>query len=218
MRKPAEGLRGLYVLTDPHLLPDDKLADRVRLAIEGGAAAVQYRDKRPGDDGHLERARTLRAITRELGVLLIVNDNPGLAAAIDADGVHLGKDDPDPGRAREIAGHRIIGVSCYNDFDRARAAERAGADYVAFGSFYPTTTKSDTVVADPALLHRAKRELRLPVVAIGGITPENGRLLIESGADALAVVTAVFGADNPRAAAERFRAILKPAGDDQHNQ
>jgi len=195
---------GLYVLTDPDLIPDDELAARVRGAIQGGAAAVQYRDKRPGYEGHLARAGALRAVTRELGALLIINDDPRLAAEIEADGVHLGKDDPDVARARALVGDAIVGVSCYNELERAVRAESEGADYVAFGSFYPTSTKFGTVVATPDLLYSAKRELRLPIVAIGGITPDNGAALIAAGADALAVVSAVFAAPDPQRAAEKF--------------
>lgn len=206
-------LRGLYVLTDPGLIPDAELAGRVRRAILGGASAVQYRDKRPGYEGHLERARALRAVTRELGALLIINDQPRLAADVDADGVHLGESDPDIAQARAAVGRRIIGVSCYNQLERATAAEEAGADYVAFGSFYPTHTKTGTVAATPELLRRAKRELRLPVVAIGGITPENGAPLIAAGADALAVVSAVFDREDPLEAARRFDEIF--AGPEQ---
>lgn len=205
----AETPRGLYVLTDSDLIPDAELADRVRGAIQGGASAVQYRDKRPGYAGHLERARALREVTRELGALLIINDNPQLAAEVDADGVHLGRDDPDIERARAVVGGRAIGISCYNEFERAAAALERGADYVAFGSFYPTRTKSGTVVATPDLLRRASRELSIPTVAIGGITPENGAALIAAGVDALAVVSAVFAADDPRRAAERFKPLLQ---------
>lgn len=205
----ADAPRGLYVLTDPGLIPDAELADRVREAIRGGASAVQYRDKRPGARGHLDRARALRAVTRELGALLIINDDPRLAAEVDADGVHLGRDDTDIDSARGVVGRRAIGVSCYDDFDRAAAAARRGADYVAFGSFYPTRTKSDTVPASPDLLRRARRELGIPLVAIGGITPENGASLIAAGADALAVASAVFAAADPRRAAERFKPLLE---------
>lgn len=205
----AETPRGLYVLTDSDLIPDAELADRVRGAIQGGASAVQYRDKRPGYAGHLERARTLREVTRELGALLIINDDPQLAAEVDADGVHLGRDDPDIERARAVVGGRTVGISCYNEFERAAAAAQRGADYVAFGSFHPTRTKSGAVAASPDLLRRARRELSLPIVAIGGITPENGAALITAGADALAVVSAVFGADDPRRAAERFKPLLQ---------
>lgn len=202
-------MRGLYVLTDPDLIPDAELAARVRRAIEGGAAAVQYRDKRAGYARHLERARRLRTVTRELGAVLIVNDNPELAAEAGADGVHLGRDDPDIARARAAIGRGIIGVSCYAELGRARAAEQAGADYVAFGSFYPTRTKTGTATASSELLRRAKRELRLPIVAIGGITPDNGGPLVAAGADVLAVASAVFADADPRAAAERFKPILE---------
>lgn len=204
----AETPRGLYVLTDPDLIPDTALVERVRAAIEGGASAVQYRDKRPDDAGHLERARALRRVTRELGALLIINDNPHLAAETDADGVHLGRDDPDIDRARAVVGRRTIGVSCYNDLELAVAAERRGADYVAFGSFHPTRTKSGTVSATPDLLRRARSALSIPIVAIGGITPDNGAVLLEAGANALAVASAVFAAADPKQAAERFKPLL----------
>lgn len=208
-REAAGTPRGLYVLTDPGLIPDAELAERVRKAIQGGASAVQYRDKRPDPRGHLERARALREVTRRHGALLIINDDPKLAVRVDADGVHLGRDDPDIERARTVVGRRAIGVSCYNDLERAVDAERRGADYVAFGSFYPTRTKSGTVAASLELLRRAKSGLDVPVVAIGGITPENGAALIEAGADALAVVSAVFASDDPKQAAERFKSLLK---------
>lgn len=204
-------MRGLYVLTDPDLIPDAELSGRVRDAISGGATAVQYRDKRPGYDGHLQRAGGLRGVTRELGALLIINDDPLLAAEVDADGVHLGRDDPDIERARGIVGTALIGVSCYNEFERALDAERRGADYVAFGSFYPSPTKRGAVAATVDLLRRAKRELHLPVVAIGGITPDNGVALIEAGADALAVVSAVFATEDPRRAAQQFKKTIQRA-------
>jgi len=202
-------IRGLYVLTDPGLIPDAELSGRVRRAIEGGAAVVQYRDKRAGEAGHLARARALRAVTRELGALLIINDDPALAAAVDADGVHLGRDDPDIPSARAAAGGRWVGVSCYNELERAQRAEARGADYVAFGSFYPTATKSGTATAGVDLLERARRALTLPIVAIGGITADNGAPLVAAGADALAVVSAVFAADNPRHAAALFKPLFQ---------
>lgn len=209
----TETPRGLYVLTDPDLIPDTELVDRVRAAIEGGASAVQYRDKRPGDAGHLERAHALRRVTRDLGALLIINDDPHLAAESDADGVHLGRDDPDIDRARAVVGRRVIGVSCYNDLELAVAAEHRGADYVAFGSFHPTRTKSGTVRATPELLRRARSALSIPIIAIGGISPDNGAVLFEAGADALAVASAVFASADPRQAAERFKPLLTTSPD-----
>lgn len=202
-------MRGLYVLTDPGLIPDAELATRVGEALAGGASAVQYRDKRASHEGHLERARALRRVTRERGALLIINDDPCLALEVDADGVHLGRDDPDIEQARAALGRRIVGVSCYNDLSLALDAERRGADYVAFGSFHPSPTKPGAVTATPELLRRAKRRLKVPIVAIGGITPENGATLIAAGADALAVVSAVFAADDPRQAAQRFKAVIQ---------
>ena len=140
---------------------------------------------------------------------LIVNDDVALAAAVEAAGVHLGHNDAAPAAARDLLGPRaIIGVSCYNRLDLALAARDQGADYVAFGSFFPSSTKPLAVRADIDLLRRARRELRLPLVAIGGITPENGAVLVGAGADMLAVVTGVFGAPDPQAAARAYARLF----------
>lgn len=205
----AQFCRGLYVITDGQLLPGARLADGVRAAIEGGAVMVQYRDK-SGDDGrrHAEAAMLAR-LCRELGALFIVNDDPALAAAAGADGVHLGKDDAAFPSARALLGDRaIIGVSCYDSLERARHAQALGADYVAFGSFFPSLTKPHAVPAPLALLTQARTELTIPVVAIGGITPDNGRALVEAGADALAVISGVFGAADIRAAATAYSRLF----------
>lgn len=200
-------LSGLYVVTPT---PADAtstgvLTEQVSAALAGGARIVQYRDKTRDAFRRRERAAALAALCRRRGVPLIVNDDVDLALAVAADGVHLGRDDCDPGTARRLLGAaRLIGVSCYNDFDLALAAVDAGADYVAFGSFYPSPSKPRAVRADPDLLRRGRRTLPTPVVAIGGITPENGAALLEAGADALAVVSAVFGQTDIRAAARRF--------------
>ena len=136
------------------------------------------------------------------GALFVVNDDVELAAAIGADGVHVGRDDAAVAQARARLGpYRIVGASCYDQIDLGRSAVAAGADYVAFGSFHPSPTKPGAVRADPELLRRARRELAVPLVAIGGITPENGAALIAAGADMLAVIHAVFGAADTRAAA-----------------
>jgi thiamine-phosphate pyrophosphorylase len=157
------------------------------------------------------QALALARLHAARGALLIVNDDPALAANVGADGVHLGEDDASIMSARELLGpDRIIGVSCYNDFDRARAAVDAGADYVAFGSFFPSSTKPSARRADLELLRRA-RSLDVPVVAIGGIDADNARTLIDAGADAVAVITAVFLHDDPadvRAAAESIVARM----------
>jgi thiamine-phosphate pyrophosphorylase len=140
-------------------------------------------------------------------VPLIVNDRKDLAADIGADGVHLGRDDGDVRAARKSLPHALLGVSCYNEIERAVAAAEAGADYVAFGRFFPSHTKPGEIRASIDLARAAKRRLKLPVVAIGGITVENAPPLVEAGIDALAVVAGVFEADDIRAAARAFASL-----------
>jgi thiamine-phosphate pyrophosphorylase len=205
-------LRGLYTITPEHLGPVESLTLQVELAILGGARIVQYRDK-SGSGGdpqrRVEAACALRAVCHAGGIPLIVNDDMALASAAGADGVHLGRDDAPPDEARRRLGPRaIIGVSCYDRLDLAEAAQGAGADYVAFGSFFPSSTKPHAVYADPDLLRRARRCVRLPLVAIGGITPENGAALIAAGADLLAVVSGVFGGSDPSAAARAYACLF----------
>lgn len=140
---------------------------------------------------------------------LVINDDVALAVALGADGVHLGRDDADPGEARAMLGRAaIVGVSCYDRYERAEWAKSVGADYVAFGRFFRSGTKPDAVQASADLLRRARRELGLPLVAIGGITPENGGPLIAAGADMLAVVEAVFARPDIRAAAHAFARLF----------
>ncbi|HKJ09452.1 MAG TPA: thiamine phosphate synthase [Gammaproteobacteria bacterium] len=197
--------RGLYVITDGASSAGAELPERVAEAIAGGATAVQYRDKSADTRRRLHEARALVQICRAAGVPLIVNDDVELAAEAGADGVHLGRDDGDIGRARRRLGDKaLIGVSCYNDLERARHGAQAGADYLAFGRFFPSATKPDAVQADPGLLSAARRTLPLPLVAIGGITPENGGPLIAAGADLLAVIHGVFGASHVAAAAAAY--------------
>ncbi len=203
--------RGLYVLTDSTLIPDDKLVPAVAAAIAGGAVMVQYRDKSNDADKRRWEAQDLVNLCRPLGVLLIINDDVALAAAVGADGVHLGRDDGDIAAARAALGpDAIIGVSCYNDLGLAVAAQAAGADYVAFGSFYPSLVKPDAVRATPALLQQARSQLHLPLAAIGGITTANAAPLIEAGADLLAVISDVFGQNDIRAAAQRMTDLFAP--------
>ncbi len=202
-----KALRGLYAITLEHA--GTKSAAQVERAIAGGAQVIQYRDKSEDHRHRLEQARAVNAICRETGVPLIVNDDVALAAAVEAAGVHLGHNDAAPAAARDLLGPRaIIGVSCYNRLDLALAARDQGADYVAFGSFFPSSTKPLAVRADIDLLRRARRDLRLPLVAIGGITPENGAVLVGAGADMLAVVTGVFGAPDPQAAARAYARLF----------
>lgn len=196
---------GLYAITDG---PRDDLSSLVRATLEGGAALLQYRDKTCDHARRLREARALVVICTEFGVPLIINDDVELALASGAAGVHVGEDDAGIAVARAaLGGTAIIGASCYDSPQRAADAAAAGADYLAFGAFFPTTTKAMTRHATPALLREA-RCLGLPLVAIGGITPDNGKPLIDAGADFLAAVSGVFGATDTRAATRRYAKLF----------
>lgn len=198
-------LDGLYAITPDSSPNPASLAAQVALAISGGARLIQYRDKGANDRERHARGLALLTVCRQADVPLIINDDLELAVALGADGVHLGRDDADPRAARERLGATaIVGVSCYNDLRLAETAERAGASYVAFGSFFPSITKPHAVRAAPGLLTEASRRLRIPTVAIGGITPENGGPLIAAGARLLAVITGVFDQPDIAAAARAY--------------
>lgn len=200
---PLPPLRGLYLITPDE--PDTaRLLVRVQ-AVLGQAALLQYRNK-VADAALRQRQMTaLRPLCHAAGVPLIANDDADLAVAVGADGVHLGEDDGDPAAVRaRLGANAIIGVSCYDDLARARAAAAAGASYVAFGAFFPSTTKPNARRATPDLL-RDSAAFGLPRVAIGGITPDNARDVIAAGADLVAVISGVFDAPDPVAAAVAYR-------------
>lgn len=202
--------RGLYAITDSKLLSPERMIEAVALAIQGGAVMIQYRDK--GDDPVRRQweASDLSNMCRPLGVPLIINDDVELAAQVMAKGVHLGKGDADIASARAKLGpNAIIGVSCYDDLGCAIAAEQAGADYVAFGSFFPSRVKPEAVKAEVELLRQAKQRLSIPVVAIGGISADNGAELVAAGADMLAVITEVFGQADILGAAEKISQLFE---------
>lgn len=194
---------GLYALTDPVLLPEDVLAERVAEAIQGGARIVQFRDKSADSHALRRRGAAVLRVCRDHGAVCIINDDVALAADLEADGVHLGRHDADPARARaELGPERLIGVSCYDQLENARAAVAAGADYVAFGSVWPSASKPGAVRVPLPLLGLAARELPLPVVAIGGITRDNAAETVAAGAYSIAVIRDLFGDPDPRAAAQ----------------
>lgn len=201
--------RGLYAITQTEHKTPETIVKEVSAAIRGGAVIVQYRDKNPVDA--LKLGRALLEVCRAADVPLIVNDDIELAAAIGADGVHLGKDDDDIDRARQRLGENaIVGVSCYDSIERALNAENQGAGYAAFGRFYPSGTKPLASPAKLETLQQAKQRLTIPIVAIGGITPENGKQLIDAGADLLAVVGGLFDRD-PEQSAKAFRTLFESA-------
>ena len=196
---------GLYAITDSHLIPAASLTDRVAAAIRGGAAVIQYRDKSSDHEQRRQQAAALALLCRNHDVPLIVNDDVELAACVGASGVHLGKNDGSVQAARKVLGaNALIGVSCYNLPERAVEAASEGADYVAFGRFFPSHSKPDAVTADPEMLRQVCQYLHVPVVAIGGITPENGQPLITAGAQLLAAIHGVFGQADVQAAARRY--------------
>lgn len=181
----------------------------VEAALKGGVAAVQYREKTGDVALRHEQASELLPLCRKFKVPLIINDDLRLADLTDADGVHLGREDAGLREARIILGpKKIVGVSCYQSLELARQAQADGADYVAFGSFHPSPTKPQALRA-PIHLLREAAELKLPVVAIGGITAENAVELVEAGADAIAVISALFDAPDVEQAARELNRLFE---------
>lgn len=200
---------GLYALT-PETADTGKLLAQVEAALVGGVAAVQYRDKSDDVARRHEQASELVALCRRFHVPLIVNDDLRLADLCDADGVHLGREDGSLREARIILGRdKFIGASCYQSLELALAAQAAGADYVAFGSFFPSPTKPAAPRASLDLLHDAAPVIHVPLVAIGGITLDNAPQLLDAGADSLAVLSALFDASDIRAAARDLNQLFE---------
>ena len=183
-------LRGLYAIT-PEGVDSGQLIERVRLALEGGIALLQYRNKMASQETRHKEASELARLARARGVPFIVNDDVELALALGADGVHLGRDDPDIAFSKKRLPWKIVGASCYDDMNLATSAVRAGADYVAFGSVFASPTKPKAVRAPLSLF---KNDFGVPLCAIGGITLDNARQVIEAGADLLAVISDLFDA------------------------
>ncbi len=201
MRMPE---KGLYAITDYDRLSHAVILGKSREILRAGTALLQFRNKKDKAVKLIQQARDLRILCRDFNVPFIVNDNLELALTIDADGIHIGEEDINYDEARrQLGNHKIIGISCYNDFKRATLAASSGADYIAFGAFFPTYSKKKTVRAKMTLLKEA-RGLNLPLVAIGGITPENGRSLLDAGADFLAVISGLYQAENSYNAARSY--------------
>ncbi|MGE3677011.1 MAG: thiamine phosphate synthase [Burkholderiales bacterium] len=195
-------MRGLYAIT-PEGAAGERLVALAAAALAGGAVVLQYRSKSSDHAQALHDARALRSVCRDHGALFIVNDDPRLALESEADGVHLGRDDAGLAAARALLGRRIIGVSCYDSLALARAAAAAGADYVAFGSVFASSTKPAAVRAPLELFVQA-RHLRVPLVAIGGVTLDNAAQAIGAGADCVAVISDLFSASDVKARARAY--------------
>ncbi len=199
-------IRGLYAITDLSLTAPDRLMAACEQALRGGARVLQYRDKHSDAISKFRRATALRDLCALHDALFIVNDDPILAKAVDADGVHIGQSDGGVARARDLLGARaVIGVSCHDDLTLAQQVIAEGADYVAFGRFFPSHTKPHAPAADSQVLGQT---LAVPKVAIGGLTPDNAPSLLRAGADALAVIHALFSSDDIEATARQFASLF----------
>jgi len=200
-------ISGLYAVT-PDEADTDLLLKKVEAALQGGVNVLQYRNKQANHKLQTQQARAILPLCRHYQVPLIINDSIKLCLTLDADGVHLGADDGNLSEARaRLGADKILGASCYNRFDLALSAQQAGADYVAFGACFASSTKPQAPVASLDLFRRAY-ELNIPAVAIGGITLENGRLAIEAGAISVAVINAIFNANDVKLTAQQFTQLF----------
>ena len=209
----------LYLITPPALDPE-RFAKELEAAFEGGdVACLQLRLKDIDDDAIRRAARILKPIAQDRGVAFIMNDRPDLAAELDCDGVHVGEEDAPYAEARRLLGaDHIVGVTCGASRDRAITAAEAGADYVAFGAFFPSTTKTATKYrATPELLSDWSETTVVPCCAIGGITQDNCGPLVAAGADFLAVIGAFWShPQGPRAAVAEFNEVFSRYGRAYH--
>lgn len=188
--KTKSDFSGLYVITRE----DDFLLQKIETTLLAGAKVIQLRTKNTVADDVLRIALRLKELCHQYSAFFIINDDVDLAIKSQADGVHIGKDDANIRVVRNQIPDKIIGVSCYNDLNLAIKAQQQGADYIAFGRFFVSRTKPNAAPADKALLLAAQNKIVIPIVAIGGITPDNGKELIATGADMLAVIDGIFSA------------------------
>ena len=208
MHPLAENIRGLYAIADTATCDDEVLLEKVRLVLAGGCRVLQYRDKSSDKKKRLAQAGELRLLCNKAGAVFIINDDAELAMQVNADGVHCGRDDATVSEIRTRYPSLMIGASCYNSLQRAEQAIINGADYLAFGRFYPSSTKPEATPANIGILHQAKRRFDHPVVAIGGIVAENAGILISSGASAVAVISGVFSTADPYLSSQEISAMF----------
>lgn len=202
-------IRGLYVIT-PNEGDSGRLCDMVEASIAGGASVVQYRNKRANSKLRHDQSRLLLDLCRRHQVPLIINDEVKLCLEIDADGVHIGAMDGDLQQVRtQLGNDKLLGTSCYNSMTLAIIAQNQGADYIAFGACFPSTTKPEALRAELSLFSKGRDVLRIPKVAIGGITLNNAPLAVKAGADALAVIGALFESDDIEHTARQFSQLYQ---------
>lgn len=205
-------LKGLYIVT-PDWDDTAKLVEVTEKALKGGAELVQYRHKTASPEQRREQAKALQAVCKRYGKPFIINDFVDLAIELDADGVHVGESDEAVAAVRAKVGpNKIVGASCYGDMNLVRKAHEAGANYIAFGGFYPSRIKKYPVTTELDIVKQMKKEMPgLPSVAIGGITLENAVPLVERGVDMISVISSVYFADDPEAAARAFAKMYEKA-------
>jgi thiamine-phosphate pyrophosphorylase len=200
--------RGLYLVT-PDWDDTERLLRISEMALRGGATVLQYRHKTADAALAYEQSGALLALCRRHGVPMIVNDNVELCLRIDADGVHVGGTDAAIAGVRSAVGNgKIVGASCYGSFELAQEAAQAGASYLALGGFYPSQVKQYEVGTAPELIVQVKAAIALPLVVIGGMTVENAAPLVAQGADMIAVISSVYTATEPQAAAQAFGVLF----------
>jgi len=202
-------IRGLYAIT-PDSADLNTLIQKTQWAIEGGAFMVQYRSKIQDREVKIQQCAAILRLCREYEIPCIVNDDVDMCRILEADGVHLGEKDDNIAEVRHILGDdAIIGSSCYDQLDRAKSAQKEGASYVAFGAMFPTSTKPNAPRATLALLKEAKREIQIPIVAIGSITVNNAHDVIKTGIDAIAVINSLYEAKSIKETAETFAKMFQ---------
>lgn len=202
-------IRGLYAVT-PDEADTDLLLAKVEAALQGGISMLQYRNKLADHKLQTQQARAILPLCRQYQVPFIINDSVKLCLTLDADGVHIGAEDGNLTEIRtRIGKYKILGASCYDRFDLALAAQQAGADYVAFGACFASSTKPNAPVANLSLFDQARTQLTIPVVAIGGITLTNAPQVIAAGADSLAVINAIFNATDVKSSTEQFTQLFR---------
>lgn len=193
--KVSHRLQGLYAITDEYLTPDETVLDQAKSALQSGVKLLQYRNKHDSDEKVESICIELQALCREYGALFIIDDRPYLAQKIQADGLHVGKNDMPLSQARAIFKDGIIGVSCYGSVKKALQAEDDGASYVAFGSFFYSPTKPLSGIVSPSVLKKAKEQLSIPICAIGGIDTTNIHNVAALKPDMICCVSAIFDGD-----------------------
>ena len=211
MHPLAQNIHGLYAIADTGSIDDALLIEKVRQVLAGGCRVLQYRDKSIDKVKRLKQAKELKLLCSKAGAIFIINDDADLARQVNADGVHCGRNDAAISKTRNRYPELMIGATCYNSLERATQAIEDGADYLAFGRFYPSSTKPEATPATIEILRQARQQFDYPIVAIGGIIVENAGVLISSGASAIAVINGVFSTTDTYLKSQQYCALFNKA-------